>query len=36
MADENSIFYKIGQATKTNVANAISGLLADNNRGWHE
>lgn len=31
MADQNSIFYKIGQATKTNVANAISGLLADNN-----
>lgn len=31
MADTNSIFYKIGQATKSNVANAISGLLADNN-----
>ena len=31
MADSNSIFYKIGQATKTNVANAISGLLSGNN-----
>ena len=31
MADTNSIFYKIGQATKSNVANAISGLLADDN-----
>jgi hypothetical protein len=30
-ADTNSIFYKIGQATKTNVANAISGLLSGNN-----
>jgi len=30
-ADTTSIFYKIGQATKSNVANAISGLLSGNN-----
>ena len=31
MADSNSIFYKIGQATKTNVTNAITALKAANN-----
>ena len=31
MADTNSIFYKIGQATKSNVANAITALKAANN-----
>ena len=32
MSDTNSIFYKIGQATKSNVSAAISDLLAaDNN-----
>ncbi len=31
MADTTSIFYKIGQATKTNVGNAITNLKAANN-----
>lgn len=31
MTDTSSIFYKIGQATKSNVGNAITALLADNN-----
>jgi len=31
MADTTSIFYKIGQATKSNVGNAITALKADNN-----
>ena len=30
-ADTNSIFYQIGQATKTSVNNAISALIAGNN-----
>jgi hypothetical protein len=30
-ADTNSIFYQIGQATKTNVTNAITALKAANN-----
>ena len=31
MTDTTSIFYKIGQATKSNVGDAITALLADNN-----
>ena len=30
-ANQNSIFYQIGSATKTNVANQIANLIAANN-----